>query len=75
MTHPIAVNKLQEVFRKSTKGFFDDPGLREDMRVTLRVTLDCYEFLLRHSSEPDASDTSYLMGTVPGIDSFVAVGA
>lgn len=71
----MSVSKLEETIRESTDGYFDDPELREDMRVTLRVTLDFYEFLLRHRSEPDASDTSYLMGTVQsGIDSFVAIG-
>lgn len=75
MTHPIPVGKLEEIIRDSTNRFFDDPEHREDMRVTLRVTLDFCGFLLRHESEPDAADTSYLMGTVQsGIDSFVAVG-
>ena len=64
MTQPMSVSRLVEIISESTDRFFDDPEHCGDMGVTLRVTLDFCGFLLYHNSEPDASEISYMMGTI-----------
>ena len=54
-----------------SEGFFDIPLLRENLHVTIRITRDFYDFLVRFGEKPPAEEIDYVMGTISsGIESF-----
>ena len=68
----LSVSQLEAILSESTEGFFDDPERPDDLRMTLRITLDLHKFFVNCKSEPDASTMFYAMGTIQsGIDEFV----
>jgi hypothetical protein len=70
----LSVGQLEALLRESTDGFLDDSERPDDLRMTLRITLDIHKFFLSGNSEPDASTISYAMGTIQsGIDEFVLI--
>src|SRR4030095_2527797 len=70
----LSVGQLEAILSESTEGFFDDAERPDDLRTTLRITLDIYKFFESCNSEPDASTIFYAMGTIQsGIDEFVLV--
>src|SRR5437867_1444817 len=72
MTDELSLNQVETIIREATNGFFKDS---EDVRVTLRITMEFQRFLLRHPIELVPSESSYMMGTVQsGVDSFFLVG-
>src|SRR5256885_12786040 len=72
----LSVNQLEAILSESTDGFFDDSERPDDLRMTLRITLDIHKFFASWDLEPDASTISYAMGTIQsGIDEFVLIDA
>jgi hypothetical protein len=72
----LSVSQLEAILSESTEGFFSDSERPDDLRMTLRITLDIHKFFVNCNSEPDASSIFYAMGTIQsGIDEFVLVAS
>jgi hypothetical protein len=54
-----------------SEDFFDRPSDRENLRVTVRVAQDFYNFLVERGENPSASEVTYAMETIwSGMDWF-----
>jgi hypothetical protein len=70
-TQPLSAAKLENALKASTKGFFEDAGIEQDLRITLRIVSEVYMFLVDSTDPPNASELSYVMGTIQsGVDEF-----
>ena len=73
MTNKSSLGHVERIIREAAEDFFEDSD--EHMRVTLRVTVEFSEFLLKYSTEPVPSEVSYMVGTVQSaVDSFFLIG-
>lgn len=65
------VEHIEDAIVAGSEGFFDSAEIRSDLRVTIRIAKDFYDFLVKFGESPDAHQIDYMMGTIrSGIDEF-----
>lgn len=65
---------IEDRIVEGSEGFFDEPDIRMDLHVTIRIAEDFYDFLVKFGETPPAQDIDYMMDTIrSGIDEFFAV--
>ena len=73
-THMNSVQVIEQLIASSSEGFFDEPSIREDLHVSLRITSEFHDFLMKHVTDPGAEEIGYMMGTIrSGIDHFFSL--
>jgi hypothetical protein len=68
------VDRIEELIVAGSEGFFDEPEIRDDLHVTIRIAKDFYDFLVKCGERPPAKEVAYVMDTVrSGMDQFFAL--
>ena len=63
--------QIEEAIVAGSEDLFDSPSDRENLRVTVRIARDFYNFLVEHGETPPASEVTYVMDTIrSGMDWF-----
>ena len=65
------IDRVEELIVAGSEGFFDEPDIRMDLRVTIRIAKEFYDFLIKHGDKPPAKEVAYMVDTIrSGIDEF-----
>ena len=65
---------IEDLIVSGSEGFFDEPGDREDLHVTIRIARDFCDFLLNAGEQPPPGEIEYVIGTIrSGMDHFFAL--
>jgi hypothetical protein len=68
------VDRIEELIVTGSEGFFDEPSIRCDLRITIRIARDFYDFLVKSGEQPPAREVAYVMDTIrSGMDQFFAL--
>jgi hypothetical protein len=68
------VKQIQDRIVADSSGFFDEPDIRQDLRVTIRIAGDFYDFLMKSGEKPTVREIAYVMDTIrSGVDQFFAL--
>lgn len=66
--------RIEEEIVAGSEGFFDEPEIREDLHVTIRIAGDFYNFLVKCGENPPAGEVTYVSDTIrSGMDEFFAL--
>jgi hypothetical protein len=66
-----SIDRIEGAIVNGSEGYFDEPGMREDLHVTIRIAKDFYDFLVKFGETPPADEIDYVMGTIrSGMDEF-----
>jgi hypothetical protein len=72
LTTPVA-QKIEALLVEEPGSVFLDKGLREDLRITIRIAVEVHEFLSQ-SDSPQKEGLSYTINTIrSGVDHFFSV--
>jgi hypothetical protein len=65
------VDRIEQLIVDGSEGFFDEPDIRADLRVTIRIAKEFYDFLVKFGDQAQTKEVAYMMGTIrSGIDEF-----
>src|SRR5712671_3774121 len=68
------VKHIEDQIVAGSGGFFDEPDIREDLHVTVRIAGDFYDFLVKSGEKPPAKEVTYVADTIrSGMDEFFAL--
>ncbi len=68
------VEQIESFIKKDTDDFFEEPEIRDDLHVTIRIAKDFYDFLKRYDDNPPTTEIDYIMGTIrSGLDHFFSL--
>lgn len=60
----ISIDRIEDPIVNGSEGFFDEPSVREDLHVTIRIAKDFYDFLVKVGETPSADQIDYMIGTI-----------
>jgi hypothetical protein len=67
------VKRIEDQIVAGSEDFFDDPNIRKDLRATIGVAQDFYDFLGKFDNPP-AGEVTYVSDTIrSGIDQFFSL--
>lgn len=46
------VKRIEDRIVAGSKGFFDEPAIRKDLHLTIRISGDFYDFLVKSGEKP-----------------------
>jgi hypothetical protein len=58
------VERIEQIVVNGSDGFFDDPLLREDLHITIRIAGDFYRFLAKFGDNPPPKEIAYVTDTI-----------
>jgi hypothetical protein len=68
------VKRIEEQIVAGSEGFFDEPEIRKNLHVTIRIAGDFYNFLVKSGENPPAAEVTYVSDTIrSGMDEFFAL--
>jgi hypothetical protein len=68
------VKHIEDQIVAGSEDFFDEPNIREDLHVTVRIAGDFYNFLVKSGENPPAREVTYVTDTIrSGMDEFFAL--
>src|SRR6516225_1045298 len=68
------VKRIEDRIVAGSEDFFDEPAIREDLHVTIRIAGDFYAFLVKCGEKPSAGEVTYVTDTIrSGMDEFFAL--
>jgi hypothetical protein len=68
------VKRIEDQIVAGSKDFFDEPDIRKDLHVTVRIAGDFYNFLVKSGENPPAGEVTYVTDTIrSGMDAFFAL--
>lgn len=68
------VKHIEDQILAGSEGFFDEPNIREDLHVTMRIARDFHDFLVNSGERPSAREVAYVTNTIrSGMDEFFAL--
>jgi hypothetical protein len=56
--------QMTAIIVRDSEGFFDDPGEREDLQITVRIACEFFLFLRQSNDVPELDDAEYMAGTI-----------
>jgi hypothetical protein len=69
-----SIGRIEDLIVTNSDGFFDEPGIRADLHVTIRIAGDFYDFLVKFGENPPAEAIDFVIGTIrSGIDEFFSL--
>jgi hypothetical protein len=68
------IERIEDPIVAGSEGFLDEPDIREDLHVTIRIARDFYDFLVKFGDRPPAKEVAYVTDTIrSGMDEFFAL--
>lgn len=68
------VKRIEDRIVAGSEDFFDEPAIREDLHVTIRIAGDFYTFLVKSGETPSLGEVTYVSDTIrSGMDEFFAL--
>jgi hypothetical protein len=68
------IKNIEDRIVAGSEGFFDEPDIRKDLHVTIRIAGDFYGFLSKSHDEPSAREIAYMLDTIrSGMDEFFSL--
>jgi hypothetical protein len=66
-----SVERIEDPIVAGSEGFFDEPNIRENLHITIRIARDFYNFLVEFGENPSLEEVDFIMGTIrSGMDWF-----
>lgn len=66
--------RVTAIILRDSQGFFDDPGEREDLQITVRIACEFSVFLQRANEIPELDEAEYMAETIrSGLDWFFSM--
>jgi hypothetical protein len=68
------VKRIEDRIVAGSEDFFEDPAIRKDLHLTIRIAGDFYDFLVKSGEKPSPGKVTYMSDTIrSGIDEFFAL--
>src|SRR6266849_217556 len=74
-SNELSLENLEKLIVRESEGFFEDPDIRQDLHVTIRIATEFHDFLKLSGDSPSPEEVDYAANTIrSGIDHLFSLG-